>query len=223
MTRPKSDLSWLGFGLATGFFRLFRRAPFPFDLSLPLETRRQVSSPKTREIPRGDMTAVRCRPAGLTASYTFLFFLAALSGCATQGPSAVTNSIPLRNPTAPVASQANIALSEITGSYDIVQAAGVPNSGQVTLTDRDLVIESAAQGWRWPFQYDGAGRFDTPEGPLWIFWADIGRRTLVIGDPNGTRVWIMNRDNQGLAERLTVGRGILEWYGFDLVQLTPAP
>lgn len=144
-------------------------------------------------------------------------------GCAPDAPTSVIQTIPLRNPTAPVASQSNVALADILGNYRIVQAAGIRAGATVTLSETDLVIEGQTQAWRWPFQYDGAGRFETPDGPLWIFWADIGRRTVAMGDPNGTRVWIMNRDAQGLAERLTVGRGILEWYGFDLAQMTPAP
>ena len=44
---------------------------------------------------------------------------------------------------------------------------------------------------------------------------------FVLGDPNGTRVWIMDRTGRP-GDRLRPAQEILEWYGYDLSRMEGA-
>ncbi|SPJ25243.1 lipocalin family protein [Palleronia abyssalis] len=59
--------------------------------------------------------------------------------------------------------------------------------------------------------------------PFWILWVDEGYRTAVIGVPSGRAGWILNRDPEIPADRLTAAREILDFYGYDLAQLRMTP
>jgi len=54
---------------------------------------------------------------------------------------------------------------------------------------------------------------------LWVFWSDVDRRTLVLGDPQGRFVVILDRSETGGADRITAARRILQGYGYDLDRL----
>lgn len=149
-----------------------------------------------------------------------LLGLLTLTACAPPPPAAV-QPIPLRNPTAPVASQSNLPLAEILGQWTIIEQVKAPFGPRLALTATDVTSCDPEGCDVTPFTYDDQGRFSTPQGPIWVFWADIGRRTLALGDPNGGFVLIMNRDPQGLTARRTAARDILTWYGFDVSQLNP--
>ncbi len=53
----------------------------------------------------------------------------------------------------------------------------------------------------------------------WVLWTDESCRTAVIGSPNGTSGWILNRDPEIPADRLRAARDILEFNGYDISQL----
>ncbi|MCG3268994.1 lipocalin family protein [Yoonia sp. I 8.24] len=53
----------------------------------------------------------------------------------------------------------------------------------------------------------------------WVLWVDEGYRTAVVGSPNGTSGWILNRDPEIPADRLRAARDILEFNGYDISQL----
>lgn len=67
----------------------------------------------------------------------------------------------------------------------------------------------------------GPGRFAVPgqPGPWWVLWADADYRTLVIGTPDGSLGFILNR-GAFPSDRLVAAKDILDWNGYDLGQLT---
>ncbi|MHA6262526.1 lipocalin family protein [Arenibacterium sp. CAU 1754] len=72
----------------------------------------------------------------------------------------------------------------------------------------------------------GPGRFVMTRGRKqiehWVLWVDEGYRTAVVGVPSGAFGWIMERGHNATPpDRLKAARGILEWSGYDLANLTP--
>lgn len=139
-----------------------------------------------------------------------LVVLAVLAGCGVADPQA----LPLRNPTAPVASQADATLVRLAGRWVVVQGAGMPPGttlrfrlGEAQVGGESLAVTEGEQG-----------RFHLDGQEIWIYWLDADNRTAALGDPHGTRVWIMDRSGKP-GERLRAAREILDWYGYDLNRL----
>lgn len=65
----------------------------------------------------------------------------------------------------------------------------------------------------------GPGRWTVPAGQRWVLWADETYRTAVIGTPDGTMGWILNRGAQIPADRLKAAREILDFNGYDVSRL----
>lgn len=63
------------------------------------------------------------------------------------------------------------------------------------------------------------GRFATPDGDLWVLWADADNRTLVIGGPDGRMGAVLNRGPDISADRLQAARDILAFNGYDVSRL----
>ncbi|HSG55175.1 MAG TPA: lipocalin family protein [Paracoccaceae bacterium] len=137
--------------------------------------------------------------------------LALLAACA--APEAPPAPMALRNPAAPVASQANVTLEGLAGEWLVVQGAGIAPGTRVTVTDQGLQLGEAL------FVQSDAGRFARGPDRLWVHWLDVGQRTAALGDPDGRRVWIMDRTAQSSADRITAAREILDWYGYDLTRM----
>ena len=147
-----------------------------------------------------------------------LAVLAVLCGVAcTPVTKSSETAIPLRKPTAQIASQADVTLDRLDGAWVIVSGAGVPvgarlvvSNGQARLGDVTLPLVALGQG-----------RFRLGQDDIWVHWLDINNRTAALGEPGGKRVWIMDRTGQP-GERLKAAREILEWYGYDLARLKRA-
>jgi apolipoprotein D and lipocalin family protein len=179
------------------------------------------------------MIAARIKPLAL---------IAVLPGCMpTAEPTGfAAGTIPLRNPTAPFASQVNVDPTKLAGGWRISQIAGTnwPVAGQevaisVSGADGYLTLSGAidcadgtpncqaavempriADG-RWRAK-DGAG---TISGEIWLLWTDVGRRTVVFGSPEGDVVWIMDRNLPIPTDRNAAAQDILKWFGYDLARL----
>ena len=54
---------------------------------------------------------------------------------------------------------------------------------------------------------------------MWVLWVDEGFRTAVIGNPEGTFAWILDRSATGGADRIKAAREILDFNGYDVSQL----
>lgn len=137
-----------------------------------------------------------------------LLFVAGCEAPQTRLPAA---DIPLRNPTAPIASQADAGLARLSGTWRIVQSARLAPGTELEFTAQALRIGSA----RLPLAEDGAGRLRLGDEALWVHWIDFDNRTAALGNPDGRRVWIIDRGAPS-ADRLKAARDILEWYGYDL-------
>lgn len=80
---------------------------------------------------------------------------------------------------------------------------------------RDLAVGVATPGRLAPLSGEG------PE--LWLLWVDDDFRTAVLGTPDGTLGWIMDRPGAASPDRTRAAREVLDWSGYDLARLVPAP
>lgn len=136
-----------------------------------------------------------------------------LCGCA-AAPELPQAPSPLRNPAAPVASQADVTQGRLGGDWVVVQGAGLTPGARLRFSDGAMSLD----GVNMPLAETGPGRYAVGGQTLWIHWLDADNRTAAVGDPGGARVWIMDRTGRP-GERLTAAREILEWYGYDLRRL----
>ncbi len=140
------------------------------------------------------------------------------AACAAPG-AAPFGQIPLRNPTAPVASQSNVALDQLLGTWTVVQGAGISPGQNIQISPEDIVIANETV----PFTLRDHGRLHLAnDQQLWVHWLDTSARTVVLGDPNGSRVWIMDRSAASSPDRIKAAREILQWYGYDLTRIESA-
>lgn len=70
----------------------------------------------------------------------------------------------------------------------------------------------------------GKGRYrivmpDGAERQFWVLWVDEGFRTAVVGNPEGTFGWILDRATTGGSDRIRAAREILDFNGYDLRNL----
>lgn len=75
-----------------------------------------------------------------------------------------------------------------------------------------------------PLRRTGQGRFvvTMPSGEarmFWVLWVDEGFRTAVLGNPDGTFGWIVDRSTTGGADRIRAAREILDFNGYDVSKL----
>lgn len=137
-----------------------------------------------------------------------------LAACAAKAPPAPVD-IPLRNPTAPVGSQADAHLARLQGNWTVTEGAGMPPGARIEIGPSDLRVNGVAL----PLQEEAPGRLRVGDELLWVHWIDADDRTAAIGEPGGGRVWIMDR-NGTPGERRTAAREILLWYGYDLSRMS---
>lgn len=156
-----------------------------------------------------------------------------LAACAAPVPQNGPPDVPglLRNPTAPLASQADVTAERLKGDWIVRQAQGIKDQVARRLSispglNGTLVLSSDAVEQTIVMIPIGPGRWEVvqaragfPNDPLWVLWMDFDDRTVAIGGPTGKFVWIMDRMPAGGADRIAAAREILEWYGYDLNQL----
>lgn len=130
---------------------------------------------------------------------------------------------------APIYSSAVLQADRLEGRW--VQVAGFgpegckPGGAEFSKTAQGMQIAyrlcgaGAAQG-AGALKPVGPGRFAVPgqPGPWWVLWADGDYRTLVIGTPDGSLGYVLNR-GRFPSDRLKAARDILEWNGYDLGQM----
>lgn len=161
-----------------------------------------------------------------------LLLLPLLAACAAAPPPVAPPSF--RDASLPVASTLRGAPADLAGEWVVTQsfpggpwgdllgggvgiAADEAGAGTWTLRRAD---GTAAQV---PVTPLGAGRFRAGGGPdLWVLWADDAFRTVVVGAPDGTAAWVMDRPGQSGADRAQAAREVLDFNGFDLGRLRGA-
>ncbi len=148
-----------------------------------------------------------------------------------------------RQPGRPIYSNAVLDLTTLSGRWMQVaafSASGTPGcapggadiaagTSGLTLSGR-LCLNGANLTYRGPMAISGPGRL-TPAAraprPLdrewWVLWADVDLRTLVIGTPDGSFGFILNRGGALPPDRLRAARDILDWNGYDVARLALFP
>jgi len=172
--------------------------------------------------------------------------LAMLAACM-QEPSVVlpADVSMIRNPTAPVGSQVDVVVADLDGIWMprlTIQGEWPMGGRPVRFTEQngDLAIltelnacntdgECATTTWSVQYRQTIAGRFERVAGQdaqtiahpneIWIYWFDFDRRTVALGDPNGSYVAILDRSARGGQDRITAAKDILTWYGYDVARL----
>ncbi|WP_425070325.1 lipocalin [Sagittula sp. S175] len=134
-----------------------------------------------------------------------------LAACSAAPVAVPVAPVPLRNPTAPVASQADVTLARIEGPWRVVQSSRAYPGTPVMIGGDAMQLGTTAK----PLIALGKGRYAWGEGKLWVHWLDADNRTVALGDPGGTWFAILDRTGKP-GERLHAAREILEWYGYDL-------
>lgn len=129
-------------------------------------------------------------------------------------PPVPKTAIPLRNPTAPIASQVDVTLDRLQGDWRVMTGAGIAPGSHLKVKESLILIDGVEQS----FSRVGPGRFKLGDEDIWVHWLDINNRTAALGNPSGARVWIMDRQGKP-SERLQAARKILEWYGYDLSRM----
>ncbi len=155
----------------------------------------------------------------------------ALAGCVGVGQPRVVAT--LRSPQAPIYSIAQIDPTRLDGRW--AQAAGMETQspsckpGGAEITRQGAALHLAA---RWcdaagqrrlsgAMISTGPGRFQIGQTELWVLWVDTDYRTLVLGDPAGTTLMVLNRNGRMPADRMTAVREILDFNGYRAAKLQP--
>lgn len=161
--------------------------------------------------------------------YRLIALVLLLASCAAAPQPAALG--PYRVATAPMYSNAVLVLPKLAGRWQQVASFGLAAqcmSGEADIrqTPRGLQVsyrlclsgqDSRGTG---PLHAIGPGRFAAPaqRSPWWVLWADADYRTLVIGTPDGSFGFILNRGSFPV-DRLKAAREILDWNGYDLSKL----
>lgn len=138
----------------------------------------------------------------------------------------------------PIYSNAVLDLRQITGTwtqaaaFTTTRATCRPGGAEIASTPTGLMIRArlclngADLAYSGPLAITGPGRL-RPTGqaprPLdrdwWLLWADTDLRTLVLGTPDGSFGFILNRGGPLPPDRLAAARDILDWNGYDITRL----
>ncbi|WP_018304917.1 lipocalin family protein [Wenxinia marina] len=162
----------------------------------------------------------------------------AIAACGRTAPPAEAPSF--RRGGEPIASAAIFDLERAHGLWHVV--ARFPNPAEAGRTGDTVSLLAPLAGGGVTFQRDWnggsgyvqasspmPGRFvltptaAIPAAQLWVLWVAGDYETLVIGTPDGTLGWVLNRRPDISAERLGVAREILDFNGYDATRLQRTP
>jgi apolipoprotein D and lipocalin family protein len=156
-----------------------------------------------------------------------LLLLLALAACASP---ATAPQGSFRPASAPIWSSAQLDRARLAGEWRQVAGFGVPagcRPGGMTISGKGALTAAfrlCASGREWKgggaMTATGPGRFDLAGQSWWVLWADADYRTLVIGTPDGSFGFVLDRSGAIPADRLRAAREILDWNGYDTARLT---
>lgn len=159
-----------------------------------------------------------------------LAILMLLASCAALAPS-------LRDPAAPISSQATFDAGRFAAVWHVVAAYGrearcgpleeawtSAGPGRYRVTGAGCGPDGAR-----PFATEaritGPGRIARrgPAGPeeLWVLWVDADYRVAVIGTPSGRFARVMSRSPGARADLMQAARDVLRFNGYDPAALVP--
>ena len=175
--------------------------------------------------------------------------LLTLSACGREVAEAPPGeAVSFRDRTVPIASTTRGGPGDLNGEWVVSAAFGEGPVRGLDVTDRVRVaLEPAGRG-EWTFT-DRAGAwvrvpvalvqpgryevstpqpaanvlFGTATPKLVVLWVDDDFRTAVVGTPDGSFGWVMDRPGQGSPDRLAAAREVLDFNGYDLGRLSGAP
>lgn len=153
-----------------------------------------------------------------------LSVVAILTGCVQGGDKHVVSK--LRSENDPIYSIAQVAPARLVGRWSqaavITTADGNCKPGGIEISSVGKVLKLAA---RWcdvagqrrlagEMVPTGPGRFRVAGTELWVLWVDTDYRTLVLGDPSGTTLMILNKNGRLPSDRMAAVREILDFNGY---------
>ena len=158
-----------------------------------------------------------------------LLALLAVAACAREAPAPEPAAVSFRDQGVPIGSTTRGTLGDLGGDWVIAQAyPGLP----FVAPGMRLRVQPGPEG-RTLLRFEGRegvrdlvaasplpGRLAVEGGPeLWVLWVDDDFRTAVVGTPDGSLGWIMDRPGQASPDRTRAAREVLEWSGYDLGRL----
>lgn len=160
--------------------------------------------------------------------FGFLALLCGLfiSGCAGDAPPPAAGPS-FRDQSQPIASKALWDPARFAGKWNIFAAYpgdDLCSAGALTLQIREgAVVETLRCADRPDRVLTGAlsgpGRYRVAGRDRWVLWADEAYRTAVIGTPDGSMAWILERSLQLPADRGEAARELLDFNGYDVSRL----
>ncbi|EYD74538.1 hypothetical protein Rumeso_03834 [Rubellimicrobium mesophilum DSM 19309] len=178
-----------------------------------------------------------------------LVALLVLSACGRQAAEAPPGeAVSFRDRTVPIGSTTRGEPTDLNGDWVVsaafgqgpVRGADVGDRVQVALDASGTgqwVLADRAGGWlRVPVTLVRAGRYEVP-GPqpaasvvfgtatpkLVVLWVDDDFRTAVVGTPDGSFGWVMDRPGRGSPDRMAAAREVLDFNGYDVGRLSVTP
>lgn len=156
-----------------------------------------------------------------------LFALLLLAACAREAPPVAVPTF--RDRGVPIGSIARGTLADLAGDWEVAESFP---GGAFARPSTHLLVEPRADGTAL-LRFEGPGglrdlvvrpgapgRLVAEEGPeLWLLWVDADFRTAVVGTPDGSFGWIMDRPGQASPDRRTAAREVLDFNGYDVARL----
>jgi len=175
-----------------------------------------------------------------------LMMLAACGREAAEAPPG--EAVSFRDRTVPIASTTRGSPADLSGDWVVSAAFGEGPVRGLDVTDRvKVAVEPSGRG-DWTFT-DRAGAwvrvpvapvqpgryevsvpqpaanvlFGTSTPKFVVLWVDDDFRTAVVGTPDGSFGWVMDRPGQGSPDRMAAAREVLDFNGYDVGRLSSAP
>ncbi|NDV00427.1 lipocalin family protein [Pseudoroseicyclus tamaricis] len=123
---------------------------------------------------------------------------------------------------APIASTSRDAAA-LAGDWQVGAAYPGPGPGVGVPVRVSFAADgSGVLGWdggSWELTPLSAGRWQGPAGPLWLLWADESFRVAVLGSPEGTFGFVLERPGQVQGDLREAAREMLDFNGYELGEL----
>lgn len=175
-------------------------------------------------------------PTLLTRRATALLLLAPLAACGR--PPEAPPALSFRDRTRPIASTTRGGPADLAGEWVISMIFPSEQGFGANLRagSRTTIIANSDEDVTWTvhsppgdlarvmvgMRLVGPGRYSMPAQPapeLWVLWTDDDFRTAVVGTPDGSFGWIMDRPGEASPDRAEAARRMLEFNGYDLSRL----
>ena len=157
-------------------------------------------------------------------------------------------AVSFRDRTVPIGSTTRGSPGDLNGDWVVSASFGEGPVRGIDVTDRvQLALESSGRGdWTFtdragawvrvpvalarPGRYEvgapqpaAAVLFGTATPTFVVLWVDDDFRTAVVGTPDGSFGWVMDRPGQGSPDRLAAAREVLDFNGYDVGRLSGVP